>query len=341
MSASVHLGLGRFTSSAVPMSPAVIPARACAATARVPSFQVVGPPSAPLVAVLGGITASSRVCATRFDATPGWWDVLAGPGKAIDTDRYRVVGIDYLDGGAGDAGRPRQTVTTGDQADALASVLDHIGVPAVHAVVGASYGGMVALAFAERHPRRAGRLVVIAAAHRTHPMATARRSVQRRIVELGLDTGREREALALARALAMTTYRSAAEFAGRFGHAPIPVEAASRFPIEPAPRFPVEHYLDHHGNRFASTWTAARFLALSLSADLHTAVPEAIDVPSTLIAIEDDEIVPVAEMRVLAERLRVPRLHVVPAGGGHDAFLTRPDVIAPVLRTALAAAVRT
>ena len=64
-----------------------------------------------------------------------------------------MLGFDFLDGGRGSDGRPERIVTTHDQADALARVLDEIGVERIQAFVGASYGGMVALAFAERYPR--------------------------------------------------------------------------------------------------------------------------------------------------------------------------------------------
>ena len=296
-----------------------------------PRFEVIGAPSAPLVVALGGISATKHVCANSLDNAPGWWDGVVGPGKPIDTNRFRVLSIDYVDKGTDARGRPLREVTTHDQADALAAALDHIGAARVHAVVGASYGGMVALAFAERYARRLERLVVIGAAHTAHPMTTARRAVQRRIVEMGLDTGRATEALALARALAMTTYRSATEFAERFTGGP---DAASR-------AFPVEGYLDHHGAKFAAAWEPARFLALSLSSDLHSVDPASISVPTTLLAIEDDGIVPPEQMKQLAARLGGSvGLHLLPSRNGHDAFLTQPDTIGPALAAALESGAR-
>ncbi|HKS07673.1 MAG TPA: homoserine O-succinyltransferase [Gemmatimonadaceae bacterium] len=301
---------------------------------ELPPFEVSGAPSAPVVVVLGGISATQHVCANAIDRTPGWWDVIAGQGKAIDTDRYRIVSYQWLDGGRDERGRPVRAVTTHDQADALAAVLDHIGAERVHAIVGASYGGFVALAFAERYPKRAQRVVVIGAAHKPHPMSTARRAIQRRIVELALDAGRGKEGLALARALAITTYRSPAEFADRFASAPTVRASATA-------TFPVEKYLDHNAERFAAAWEPSRFLALSLSGDLHSVNPASITVPTTVIAIEDDEVVPLAQMRELAEQLAGPvRLRVLPTRNGHDAFLARPDALGPELIAALEAPVR-
>lgn len=294
-----------------------------------PNYEVIGPDGAPLVVVLGGISASRHVVASEHDPSPGWWDEVVGPGRAIDTTRLRVLGVDYLDGGRGTDGRPKRTITTHDQAAAIVAVLDALGEPRAHAIVGASYGGMVALAFAERFGHRVDRLIVISAPHEAHPMSTALRSVQRRIVGLGIDTGETREALTLARGLAMTTYRSAQEFAARFDSQPI--ERTINDAV-----FPVEGYLRHHGERFAATWSPERFLALSLSADLHRVDPATIRTPSLLVAAQGDTIVPGEQMQALAATLGAPnRLVEVPTTRGHDAFLAEPEAIGRLLADSL------
>jgi len=257
-----------------------------------------------------------------------WWDAIVGDGKSIDTTRYRVLGIDFLDGGRREDGRPQRTVTTHDQAAAIMQVLDQIGVERIHAFVGASYGGMVGLAFAERFPDRVGRLVAISAPHEAHPMSTALRALQRNIVKLGLETDRVKESLAIARGLAMTTYRSAREFAERFDAQPIERTANDAI-------FPVEGYLLHHGERFAATWLPERFLALSLSIDLHRVDPTAITTPTLLIAAEGDTIVPGEQMAALAELMAGPvRLAELPTLNGHDAFLTEPDTLGRLIADA-------
>jgi homoserine O-acetyltransferase len=300
-----------------------------ASRCAVPNYELVGPPGAPVVVALGGISATRHACATAADPAAGWWEGVVGPARAVDTTRFRVLGIDWLDGGRADDGRPARIVTTHDQADALAAALEHLGIARVHAVVGASYGGMVALAFAERYPERVERIVVISAAHETHPVSTALRAVQRRVVELGLDTGRARDAMALARALAMTTYRGAREFVDRFDTRPDAVDDGSA-------TFPVERYLLHHGEKFAAAWRPERFLALSLSADLHRVAPESVRVPATLVAAEGDAIVPGEQMVELARRLGAPnRFERLATRYGHDAFLTEPAAIGRALTTAL------
>ena len=296
---------------------------------RTTGYEIVGPPRAPVIVVLGGISATRHVANTNDDETPGWWSTTVGAGRAIDTTKYRVLGVDFLDGGRRADGRPRHVVTTHDQAAAIVRVLDQLDVTDVHAFVGASYGGMVGLAFAERYPGRLGRLVAISAPHESHPMSTALRSLQRRIVQLGLDADRAYDALAIARGLAITTYRTAREFAQRF-------DSAAASITENDAIFPVEAYLEHHGEQFASRWSAERFLALSLSGDLHRVEPEAIQTPTVIVAAEGDVIVPAEQLESLAARLGGPRRLVhVPTTHGHDAFLTEPRNIGRILKTAL------
>jgi homoserine O-acetyltransferase/O-succinyltransferase len=300
------------------------------------AYECTGDEALPLVVALGGISAGRHVAATADDARPGWWQDFVGPGGALDTDRYRVLGIDWLAGrgastGPTNASTPASfpTLTTADQAAALAAVLDHLDVRGAHAIVGASYGGMVALAFAATHPGRVGRLVVLGAAHRTHPFATALRVIQRDIVRLGLRTGAATDALALARALAVTTYRTADEFAARFA-APVP-------PAGAAARFPVADYLDHQGRTFAASFAPEGFLCLSESIDLHAVDPAAVRVRTTLVAFEGDTLVPPAQVRSLAEALDDAMLHVIPSRFGHDAFLKETAALAPIVSRALAA----
>lgn len=282
----------------------------------VPPYELAGPAEAPAIAVLGGISASKHVSHQPSDSSDGWWEGVVGEGCGIDTRASRVVSFDWLDGGRAPDGRPARRVSTYEQADALAAVLDEAGIDRVEAIVGASYGGMVALAFAERHPARVGRVVVNGAAHESHPMSTGIRAIQRRIVELGLDTGRARDGLALARALGMTTYRSAREFAERFEPGRIDEDGT----------FDVERYLLHHGERFAATWRPERFLALSLSTDTHRVTPEAIATPAVLIAAEGDTLVPREQLIELSRRLAGPNVILdFPTRYGHDAFLAEPE----------------
>ena len=82
-------------------------------------LEIVGPPDAPVVVVLGGISASRHVTSSSANPCPGWWEQFCGPGRAINTDRFRVLSIDYWT-----EGKDGRSLTTCDQALALVSALD-------------------------------------------------------------------------------------------------------------------------------------------------------------------------------------------------------------------------
>jgi homoserine O-acetyltransferase len=282
-------------------------------------FELQGNPAGPTVVALGGISAGRHVCAHDGDTSPGWWEGVAGPGRALDPCRHQILSFDFLSG--------PPSPSTQDQADALAFLLDRLAIQRVRLLAGASYGGMVGLAFAARHPERIERLLTIGAAHRTHPLATAWRSLQRQIVELGLETGRATRALEIARGLAMTTYRSAAELEARFETAP-----------DETGRFPVEDYLAARGRTFAATFEPARFLALSESIDRHRIEPAALRVPATLVYVDSDALVPPWLVAELAREAAGPvRLRELRSQAGHDAFLVERETVSRLLEQELLA----
>ncbi len=292
------------------------------------AYRLIGAKDAPVVAVLGGISAH------RFLTSPGgWWPQVVGPRLGVDTAKYRVLGIDYLGGWGGsstpDGGVPFPPVSSIDQAAVLQRVVKHLDLGPLHAIVGASYGGMVALNFATRHAEWVRRIVIVSAADRAQVLSTAWRSVQRQIVREALARGDGASGLKLARALAMATYRSQTEFAMRFNGPP--VRDAERF------RFPVEGYLFARGDDYVQKYRAESFLALSESIDLHDADPAAVTTPTTLIAVREDQLVPVADMQSVAARLAGPsRLIEINSIFGHDAFLKEAAVLNPLLENALA-----
>jgi len=295
------------------------------------AYRLAGARGAPVVAVLGGISAGRNVFSLQPGA-PGWWEDAIGPGRALDTDRFRVLGIDFLGGSHRSTGPAEgatfPSISAFDQARALVALLDQHGIERLQASLGASYGGMVTLALAQAHPDRIGHAVVLSAAHRTHPMSTAWRSVQRAIVRYALSHGEGPRGLVLARALAMATYRSAREFEERF---PGPAESTPD-----GFRFPVEAYLMARGESYAAVYRPEAFVCLSESIDLHRVEPEAIRVPTTLLGVQEDQLVPLADMRELRDRhggncslVEISSIY------GHDAFLKETEVLRDLLARTL------
>ena len=277
--------------------------------------RLIGPENAPLVVVAGGI--SSGRFATR------WWPSVVKASGPIDPDRIRVLAFDLLPG----RDDPGVTITTADQARLLALLLDAVGEPRIDAFVGASYGGCIGLAFAATFPERIGELAVISAAHRAHPAATAVRGVQRRLLAFARDGGRETEGIALARQLAMTTYRTADEFALRFG---------PTAPVEAGEAYPVCDYLIARGATYAEVTSADRWISLSDSLDRHSVDPRAVRCPLTVIAFTSDTLVPIADSRELAALAHdLRRLIEAPSIFGHDAFLKERELIGRALHDVL------
>jgi homoserine O-acetyltransferase len=286
--------------------------------------RVYGPENAPVVVAAGGISAG-RVLFAKEDTTdtaPGWWEGVAGPGEALDLNRFRVLSIEFA---------PRlpasrvYTITTHDQARLVRLLLDQLGVRKIYSFIGASYGAMIGLAFAELYPDDVERLCIISAAHRAHPMATAFRGLQRRLLQFGKENGKPQEGISLARQLAMTTYRSDAEFSERFDGAPPPTAGGS---------YVVCQYLRARGDAYTAT-DVNRWISMSDSLDRHRVDPSKIKARVYLAAVPTDRLVPYDDMKALDEQLADSVFMEFPSLYGHDAFLKEIALVSESVRTSL------
>lgn len=282
------------------------------------AWRCVGPAEAPLIVVLGGISAHRRPC--DVDGR-GWWEAQCGAGKPIDTTRYRLLGIDWL-GGSDQSTGPRSgqadfpVISTGDQARALLLLLNRLGVRRVHLLVGASYGGNVAQQLAALLGDRLRRLVLLSAAHRPAQFGLALRHVQRAILDLGTDSA---AALALARSLAVLGYRTPESLEQRFGTSDADTDG-------------VTGWIDHHGEKFVRRFDADAYRCLGRSLDKHEVDPAAISAPTTVFAVREDLTVPVSLLREYAacaggrcELVEIDSVY------GHDAFLKEETVVGEIL----------
>ena len=291
------------------------------------AWRLVGPRAAPVVLAIGGISGHRRVAAED----EGWWGTLVGCDRPLDTTRYRVLGIDYL-GGSGAStgpapGRPFPTVSAYDQAEAIARLVAALGLPRLRAIVGASYGGQVALAAGARYPALVERLLVLSACGVTQPMASAWRSVEREMVRFGISHGDAAGGLRLARSLAMCTYRTPREFASRF--------AGEASVSDGRLRLPIEGYLFARGDAYVARYRPESFVCLSESIDLFRIEAGEVTVPVTAVAVPEDQLVPYRDMQAFVARLAHGRLVPLESIYGHDAFLKEPDALRPVVADVL------
>lgn len=286
-------------------------------------YEVLGHAALPAVFVAGGISAHRHAGSSETSTETGWWEVQVGTGRALDPTRHRLVAFDWL----GSDGALDVVIDPADQADAIALVLDALHIERLEAFVGCSYGAMVGLQFAARHGDRLRHLVAISGAHRAHPFSSAWRALQRRAVALGALQCDENHGLALARQLAILSYRTPEEFADRFDAAQV---------IDGRVRVAAEDYLDYCGSQYTARTSPVAFQRLSESIDLQSVAPECIEVPVTVVAIDEDRLVPVGDCLELAQRLGGPtRVEVLRSRYGHDAFLKEESAIARLLTQAL------
>lgn len=280
------------------------------------AWQCVGPAQAPLVVVLGGISAHARCCAADGS---GWWESQCGAGRSLDINRYRLLGVDWLGGsgaasGAGEA-REYPVISSADQARAALLLLNRLGVRHVHLLVGASYGGAVAQHLALLLGDRLARLLLLCAAHRSSQYALAMRELQRALLDLG---GNGETGLALARALAILGYRTAEGLEQRF--------AAGGGVLD---------WLVHHGTRFAQHFSAASYRCLGASLDTHALNPAQIRAPTTLFGVREDQLVPPSLLREYAARAAHCEYIEISSQYGHDAFLKEHAQVGALLRKTL------
>lgn len=304
------------------------------------AYELIGAADAPIVVVVGGISAGSHVCGHARDPDAGWWEAIVGEGRALDLTRWRVLGIDWIGGAGASTGPVRGSgelfppVTSHDQAAVLRRLLEAIGGPTARfeALVGSSYGGMVALAFAEAFPADVDKILVLCAAHTSDPWTTGARALSRRVLRLGIEgraiDGVEREAISIARGLGMLSYRTREEFIERFETTPSVVDGRVRFEVE--------SYLEARGRAFVRDFGAEALHGLSESIDVHRVDPKQIPVDTYLAAAPSDMLVPIATVRELANSLPAKRRFVeIDSLFGHDAFLKEVEIVGEFVRDSL------
>lgn len=277
-------------------------------------YRLSGKESSPVAIVLGGISADRQI--------ERWWPDVTGARGALSSDRFQRLAIDWP------VPENDRRMGVDEFADSLTAVLDALGIARVAAFVGASFGAMVGLAFAARHPDRIGRLIAISGAHRSTPAATAGRLIQRRIIESLASLGNPARGIALARSLALTSYRPSGLFDKRF------------YSTDPEQTLAcIEQYLEYNGTSFAERFDAERYLALSSALDRHCVDPGSVHCRTELIGVASDHLVPVSQLRELAGAIGIrARLHLVDSPYGHDAFLKSTGLLNPLLERLLAKA---
>lgn len=317
------------------------------------------------VLVLHALTGDSHAVGPAGDGhpTPGWWEPVIGPGRAVDTDRWFVVCPNVLGGCQGTTGPSSAApdgspwgsrfpvLTIRDQVAAEVLLADQLGIDRWAAVVGGSMGGMRVLEWCVGHPDRVARAAVLAVGATATAEEIGLCSIQCRTIRLDPDfsggdyytTGRAPLAgMALARGIGQITYRTEAEFDQRFGRRP----QGEEDPLAGG-RFAVESYLGYQGEKLARRFDPNSYLVLSQAMNSHDVGRGRGGVPAALArvravvrvaGIDSDRLYPLALQRELAGLLPGGRTcAVIGSPFGHDGFLLEVDQVGAVLAAALSA----
>jgi homoserine O-acetyltransferase/O-succinyltransferase len=302
---------------------------------------------------------------------PGWWDIMVGPGKAIDTQRFFVVCANVLGGCTGTTGPSAIDPATGhayglgfplitieDMVDVQARLLDALGISRLVSVVGGSMGGMQALSWAKRYPERVGSVIADATTTRLGAQAIAFNEVGRRaILEDPAFAGGDyydrpdqpESGLSIARMIGHITYLSDESMHEKFGRR---LRSAETYAYDFVSEFEVETYLAYQGRRFVERFDANTYLYMTKAMDYFDLQGDAASLAEALcdvkarflvMSFSSDWLFPTARSRELVSALRVNGNEVtfaeIPSAYGHDSFLLEPEaqhqLIAPFLNNAL------
>jgi homoserine O-acetyltransferase/O-succinyltransferase len=293
------------------------------------------------VLLFTGLSASAHARSHPGDPSPGWWEAMIGPGKALDTDRWFVISVNSLGSCFGSTGPASPNPVTGcpygadfpelrveDIARASQAAVDALGIERLAAVVGSSLGGMTVLAHAVCFPGKARSVVSISGALAASTAAIATRSLQREIVGSALRGGADRasveQAMRWARKIGILSYVGTELLESRFAR-----QQSEPFAGHPSgTEFEVESWLEHLAQKFVrqfdpwAYWTISRamdlfdFGAHGVSPDgdavVHAHAPSDVARAAAflrveralVVGVEEDLLFPVEQQRTVAAVLR-------------------------------------
>jgi len=319
------------------------------------------PDGSNAVLLLHALTGDSHVAgpAGVGHPTPGWWDAVVGPGRALDPARWFIVAPNVVGGCQGSTGpasiapdgRPWGSrfplVTIRDSVRAETVLANALGVARWACVVGGSMGGMRALEWAATEPDRVERLFLLASPAATSAEQIAWCSPQLAAIrgDPNWRGGDYHDAppgrgphigLGIARRMAHLSYRSPFELAERFGRTPQDGEDPAK-----GGRYAVESYLDHHAAKLVRRFDAATYVRLTEMMNAHdvgrdrggVAAGLARVTARTLVAgVSSDRLYPLEQQRELAAGIaEAAELHVIDSPYGHDGFLIEAATVSQLL----------
>ncbi len=309
--------------------------------------------------------------AGRYDnsgRTNGWWHLLVGPGKPIDTDIFFVVCSNNIGGCGGstgpssinpDTGEPYGTdfpiVTVKDWVHTQAKLSDHLGISQWAAVIGGSLGGMQAMQWSISYPERLRHCLLIASASKLNAQNIGFNDVARQAIRTDPDfhdgnyyqhKSAPSRGMRVARMIGHITYLSEDIMGQKFGRN---LRKKAKFDYEFTPEFEVESYLRYQGDAFINKFDANTYLLMTKALDYFDPAAETGDdlikafEPATanflVVSFSSDWRFSPERSREIVRALQSNKLNVsyaeVASVQGHDSFLLEIDDYTRVMRSYL------
>lgn len=308
------------------------------------------------VLVCHALTGDSHVAGyySPKDPKPGWWDIMVGPGKGIDTDHWFVICCNVIGscmGTTGPASINPETgteygtefplITIADMVKAQKVLLDYIGIKKLAAVVGGSVGGMQVLEWCIRYPETPSFAVVLASTCRHSALAIAFNEVARQSIMADPNwqdghyySGKKPDmGLAIARMIGHLTYLSDESMRLKFGRR---LQNRSDLSFEFGAEFQVESYLQYQGQKFIERFDANSFLYITKAADYFDLARDhgkgslvqafsKVAARFLVVSYTSDWLYPTYQSKEMVTAMKKNNLDIsfceIDAQWGHDAFL--------------------
>jgi len=308
-------------------------------------------------------------CHRDGDRKPGWWDMMVGPGKGIDTDRHFVICSNILGGCRGTTGPSCVNPETGrvwgldfpviaiaDMVKVQKRLVEHLGIERLLAVIGGSMGGMQVLEWTVRYPESVAAAIPIATTPRLNAQSIAFDAVGRQAIlaDPNFDDGQYHggpgpdRGLAIARMVGHITYLSEQGMHEKFGRE---LRHADRYSYDVGSEFSVETYLDYQGRAFVERFDANSYLYITKAMDYYDLAAghgslarafEDVRAKFLVISFSSDWLFTPGQSRQVVDALLANDKEVsyceINSPYGHDAFLLEPELLGRLIGGFLAGA---
>lgn len=312
------------------------------------------------ILILHALSGDAHVAGkySKDEKKTGWWDVMVGPGKPFDTNKYFIICSNVLGGCSGTTGpssidpltkKPYGMtfpfITIEDMVNVQYSLVKSFGIDCLYSISGGSMGGMQALKWAQMYPEMIKSVIAIATTTKLSPQAIAFNEVGRQAIisdpawNKGDYYGKKdspHKGLSIARMLGHITYLSEEGMTKKFGRQ---LSSSEQNQYEFLTEFQVESYLHYQGQRFTERFDSNSYIYITKAIDYfdlsdgYSTLEEALVMIKSkflVLSYSSDWLFPTYQSEELVKALRRNNKDVsfceIKAEYGHDSFLLQNDL---------------